>query len=78
MRTTDLRAAALARADDDLTPAERRREIAAILARGVLRLRPGVHTSPGTGEFRPPKKVSKSRRNCLEGVGTSSPHLPRG
>ena len=62
----------------DLTPDERLREVAAVLARGVLRLRPTARASPGSAEFRPPEKVSESRRNCLEGGAASRPHLPRG
>ena len=62
----------------DLTPDERLREVAAILARGVLRLRPGVDVPADPDDSRPPEKLSESRRNCLEGVATSRPHLPRG
>ena len=64
--------------DADLPPIERRQAVAAVLARGVLRLRPTARASPGSAEFRPPEKVSESRRNCLEGGAASRPHLPRG
>ena len=62
----------------DLTPDERRQEVAAILARGVLRMRPGALASADSGLSRPAEKLSESRRNCLEGGATSRPHLPRG
>ena len=62
----------------DITPSERRREVAAILARGVLRLRQCGRTSPPAGESWAPEKASESRRNCLEPVATSSPPVPAG
>ena len=57
-----------------MTPAERRREIAAILARGVLRLRQCGETSAGSAESRTVEKASESRRDCLDEGATSSPH----
>ena len=62
----------------DLTPAERRREIAAILARGILRLRRCSEASPASGESRTPEKGSESGRNCLERLATSSPPVSAG
>lgn len=61
-----------------MTPSQRRREIAAILARGVLRLRQCGKTSVGSGESRTPEKASESGRNCLERGATSSPPVPTG
>jgi len=62
----------------DLPPAQRRHEIAAILARGVLRLRSCAKTSPASGESRMAEKAPESGRDCLEGGATSSPHGPAG
>jgi hypothetical protein len=61
-----------------MTPSQRRREIAAILARGVLRLRQCGKTSAGSGESRAPEEASESDRNCLERDATSSPPVPTG
>ena len=60
-----------------MTPSQRRREIAAILARGVLRLRQCGETSAGSGQSRTVvscQKASESRRDCLDEGATSSPH----
>jgi hypothetical protein len=51
-----------------MTPSQRRREIAAILARGILRLRRCGKTSAGSGGSRTPEEASESGRNCLEHV----------
>ena len=62
-----------------LTPDQRRREIAAILAKGVLRLRSCAKTAPVSGE--PPAYCQKSWEsldNCLDLSATSSPHDPAG
>ena len=64
--------------DADLTPAERLREIATILARGVLRLRQCAQTSPVSGESRMPEKASKSCRDSLDEGAKTSPHVPAG
>lgn len=45
-----------------MTPAQRRREIAAILARGVLRLRQAAQTCPGSRSSRTPENPVKQRR----------------
>ena len=62
----------------EMTPDQRRREVAAILARGVLRLRQCAKTSPVSGESRPPEKASKSFRDCLDEGAKTSPHVPAG
>jgi len=62
----------------DMTPSQRRREIAAILARGVLRLRQCAQSSPNSGESRTPEKASEFSRNSLERVATSSPPVSAG
>ena len=56
----------------NLIPDQRRDEIAAILARGVLRLR-RCSTPPGQE-----KKAPDSGRNCLEAGATSSPDARAG
>ena len=61
-----------------MTPDQRRREVAAILARGVLRLRQCAKTSPVSGESRTPEKASKSFRDCLDEGTKTSPHVPAG
>ena len=57
-----------------MTPAERRREIAAILAQGVLRLRECREASAGSGKSRTAEEASESRRDCLDEGAKSSPH----
>ena len=57
-----------------MTPSQRRREIAAILARGVLRLRQCGEKLAGSGQFRTVEKASESRRDCLDEGAKSSPH----
>jgi len=62
-----------------MTPQQRRQEIAAILARGVLRLRQAAQTSPGSRSSRTVENLSKQRQNGLdEGAETSSHVLARG
>ena len=61
-----------------MTPSQRRREIAAILARGVLRLRQAASTSPSSGQSRTVEKASESRRDCLDEGAKTSPHVPAG
>lgn len=56
-----------------MTPLQRRREIAAILARGVLRLRDSASTLDNSNE-----KGSDSGKTCLDLDATSSPHVPTG
>ena len=57
-----------------MTPSERHHEIAAILARGVLRLCQCREKPPGSGESRTVEKTSESRRDCLDEGAESSPH----
>ena len=63
----------------EMTPPQRRREIAAILARGVLRLRQCNEIPPGSDPSRtvePPEKASESGRDCLDEGAKTSPHVP--
>ena len=62
----------------EMTPDQRRREVAAILARGVLRLRQCAKTSPVSEESRLSKKTSEFGRNCLDEGAKTSPHVPAG
>ena len=57
-----------------MTPSERRREVASILARGVLRLRQCREKPPGSAQPRTVEKDSESRRDCLDEGAASSPH----
>jgi len=57
-----------------LTPSERRLEIAAILAKGVLRLRQCRRISPPNAESRTPEKGSKSSPTGLDESARTSPH----
>ena len=57
-----------------MTPAQRRREIAAILARGVLRLRNMAQTSPGLGSSRTAEESAESRETGLDDGPKTSPH----
>ena len=61
-----------------MTPSQRRREIAAILARGVLRVRECASASDDSGETRTVEKAPDSGQTCLELDATSSPHVPAG
>ena len=58
-----------------MTPHERRREIAAILAKGVLRLRQAAQASPGSRSSRTPENLSKQRQNGLDEGAETSPHV---
>ena len=57
-----------------MTPSERRRAIAAILARGVLRLRQGAPKAPSSGPSRTGEQVSEFCRDCLDEGAETSPH----
>jgi len=57
-----------------MTPSERRREVASILARGVLRLHQCREKPPGSGPSRTVEKDSEFRRDCLDERAKSSPH----
>ena len=61
-----------------MTPEQRRREIAAIFARGVLRLSTDPRSSPVLGESPTRQESSKSLQNCLDPSATSSPHVLAG
>ena len=58
-----------------LTPAQRRHQIAAILARGVLRLRQATRRSSGSRPSCTPENSSASVRNCLDASAETSPHV---
>jgi hypothetical protein len=59
-----------------MTSHERRREIAAILARGVLRLRQAGQTCPGSCFSRTPENSAKQRQHGLDVGRRTSPHVP--
>ena len=61
-----------------MTPSQRRHEIAAILARGVLRLRQCRENRCDSQPSRPIEKASESRQNCLDGWAKTSPHVSAG
>ncbi len=61
-----------------MTPSQRRREIAAILARGVLRLRQCRENTHGSRPSRTAGKASESCRDCLDEGAKTSPHVPAG
>ncbi len=58
-----------------MTPHERRQEIAAILARGVLRLRQAAQASPGSRSSRTSENLSEQRQNGLDEGAETSPHV---
>ena len=58
-----------------MSPSQRRREIAAIFARGVLRLRQATRRSSGSRPSRAPENSSESGRNCLDASAETSPHV---
>jgi hypothetical protein len=61
-----------------LTPDQRRREIAAVLARGVLRLH-GMHQpAPESAPLEPPEHSPESAQNGLEVSAPSRPHVTCG
>ena len=57
-----------------MTPSERRREVASILARGLLRLRQCREKPPGSGPSRTVEEDSEFRQDCLDEGAESSPH----
>jgi len=57
-----------------MTPQQRRQEIAAILARGVLRLRQTPKTPQGSQSARTAEKYSEFRETGLEDSAKTSPH----
>ena len=58
-----------------MTPEERRREVAAILAKGVLRLRQSAENASGSRPSRTPKNTSKSGREALDEGARTSLHV---
>jgi hypothetical protein len=58
-----------------MTPRQRRREIASILARGVLRLRQAGQTCHGSRSSRTPENPAKQRQNRLDEGAETSPHV---
>ena len=60
-----------------MTTDERRREVAAILARGVLRLRQSTENAPGSRPSRTPKNTSKSGREALDEGPRTILHVTR-
>jgi hypothetical protein len=53
----------------DLTPHDRLREVARLLAAGVLRLRAHPARAAGLTEHPGPEKPAKTERDCLEVPG---------
>jgi hypothetical protein len=62
----------------ELTPQERRQEVAAILARGVLRLREHSQPPSGSDHVSAAGKSPESRRDCLDEGPKSGPHVSGG
>lgn len=62
----------------DLTPDQRRREIAAILARGVLRLHGTRQVAPESAESGSCDDAAVPSRKRLDVCGTSRPHVTGG
>lgn len=58
---------------DVMSPAERRDEVASILARGILRLHGRI-----VGDFDDPENLTKSAPTCLDLCATSRPDRPTG
>ena len=61
-----------------MTPPQRRREIATILARGVLRLRQCRENTHDSQPSRTAEKASESGQDCLDEGPKTSPHVPAG
>jgi len=67
--------------DAELSPDERRREIAAILAAGILRLTTRPQAMPEHADSAPQngsEKLSDSSQKGLDLSATQSPHVPAG
>jgi len=66
--------------DDPATmnPSQRRREIAAILARGVLRLRQCHENTHDSWSSRTAERASESGQDRLDVGAQTSPHVPAG
>jgi hypothetical protein len=61
-----------------MTPSQRRHQIAAILARGVLRLRQCRENTHDSRSSRTARKASESGQDCLDEGAKTSPHVPAG
>ena len=61
-----------------MTPPQRRREIATILARGVLRLRQCRENTHDSRPSRTARKASEFGQDCLDEGAKTSPHVPAG
>jgi hypothetical protein len=61
-----------------MTPPQRRREIATILVRGVLRLRQCRENTHDSRPSRTARKASESGQDCLDEGAKTSPHVPAG
>ena len=58
-----------------MTPEQRRHELAAILARGVLRLRQDAENGPGSGPDRTSENTSESGGEALDEGARTSLHV---
>jgi hypothetical protein len=63
---------------DDLSPDQRRREIAAILAEGILRLRCVREVAPESADSPCPDAASEAPEKGLDACATSRPHVTGG
>jgi len=63
---------------DDLTPDQRRREIAAILAEGILRLRRVRQVAPESADSACPADATEPPKRGLDPCATSRPHVTGG
>ncbi len=61
-----------------MTPSQRRRELAAILARCVLRLRQCRQNTHDSRPSRTAGKAPEFRRDCLDEGAKTSPDVPAG
>ena len=61
-----------------MNPSQRRREIATILARGVLRLRQCRESLPVSQPSRSAEKPPEFGQDCLDEGPKTSPHVPAG
>jgi len=61
-----------------MTPSQRRREIATVLSRGVLRLRQCRENRNDSRPSRTAEKASESGLDYLDEGAKTSPHVPAG
>jgi hypothetical protein len=81
MHPTDLSAEASAKAEANLSPDERRREIATIFAAGILRLTTRPEAMPERADSAAQdgtEEVSDSGQKPLDSGCGTSPHVPAG